>query len=540
MVVFYMRLTYHNGRSNKSGGVYSAKHNDRNFNIENVDHIDSDKQNQNEFWHCYNKTDPNLTFEQAEKKFYEDHFGKFLAERNEKYLKQRHKDKVQTVDDYLKSRKSCPEEIIFAVGNVKDFKNIDTKKITRVYNEFMHWRRDKYPNVVCIDVALHADEEGVPHIQERVAWIAHDKNGNEMVNQGQALREMGVEIFDPQKKESRYNNAKITFTRDCRQKFFEICRGYGIEIEEKPKERSEVGLSLTEYKTRQEEQKLQEIKSELEKLKSENKILKTKNEKLIKDVRMMEIMKNDFKEWLNKASDELPKKEERLKFVKAEIDKGEKDLREVQKIIKKRDVLNQECESAKNIYNELENKIVGFVKPIINLKEAEKNNDLDARESAINEISQSLNKILPKMDMYNDIYQDNYEKGYQKFSKANPNVHEGEKGLAFMKEVVRVHGTRTDKIVGAVNAIASVNRDNSPRNINHLLSGTMVSVPYKQSQNIGGQGILSKIIDKIAGKGDKWASLVIPPSRENDLDDWNMLSETEKADRRASQPIDRY
>ena len=66
---------------------------------------------------------------------------------------------------------------------------------------------------------------------------------------------MGVERPDTNKPQTRYNNAKITYTRKCREHLIELCRGYGIDIELQPKERSETGLTQTEYKARQEDKK---------------------------------------------------------------------------------------------------------------------------------------------------------------------------------------------------------------------------------------------------------------------------------------------
>lgn len=447
--VFCMRVTFHNGRGAKGGGVFSSKHNDRNFNIENADHIDPDRQDQNFYWHCYKKTEPNLTFEQAEKNFYSEHFGKFLTARNEKYLKQRHKDKVQTIDDYLRSRKSCPEEIIFAIGNVKDFKNLDTEKIAKVYNDFRHWRREKFPNVVSLNVALHADEEGVPHIQERVVWIAHDENGNKMVSQGQALKEMGVEIFDPSKKESRYNNAKITFTRDCREKFFEICRAYGIEIEEKPKERSEVGLSLMEYKTRQEEVKIKNLKMELEDLKEENKNLTTENEDLKKSNIMLRVMRDDY-------AREAELNFKQLEKLRVETREEKKEFKSIENNIS---IEREKLETLENLVKVCgDNKELDFVVDVI----------------------KANNKTMQTKPVYDRdgqmVFNDN----------GKPKV------------------TR----VGALS-------DLTAKKLLNLIFDKLTS------KNIGGGGLTMY-------------------TKKDDLDDWNLLSEAEKEDRKVHQAFDNY
>ena len=52
-----MKLTRHNGRARQyiagKNGVYNPKHNDRRFDIENSEHIDADRANQNIYWDCY-------------------------------------------------------------------------------------------------------------------------------------------------------------------------------------------------------------------------------------------------------------------------------------------------------------------------------------------------------------------------------------------------------------------------------------------------------------------------------------------------------
>ena len=131
--------------------------------------------------------------------------------------------------------------------------------------QLIAWEQKTFPNVQILDVALHVDEEGAPHMHERKVWIGHDKTGNAVVGQTKALLEMGISAPNPEKKYNRYNNPKITYTRMIRENLLDICREHGLEVEEHPKEASRNGLSLEEYKTRQEMAKLAEITNEIEK-----------------------------------------------------------------------------------------------------------------------------------------------------------------------------------------------------------------------------------------------------------------------------------
>ena len=47
-----MRATRHNGRAGKHG-AYNPKHNDRDFDLEHADHIDTVRAEGNVFWDCY-------------------------------------------------------------------------------------------------------------------------------------------------------------------------------------------------------------------------------------------------------------------------------------------------------------------------------------------------------------------------------------------------------------------------------------------------------------------------------------------------------
>lgn len=259
-----MRLTAHNGRSGKHG-VYSAKHNDRNFTSE-AEHIDKTKNSLNVFWHRYSKTDPDLTFEDAEKRFYEDHFQTALDKMNAKAVACRHRDRIKTMDQYRQSKKSCPEEEIIQIG-CKD-NTVDNKLLWTIVAEQIQWEMLQFPQYKVLDVALHMDEEGAPHIHKRGVWVAHDIDGVEIVGQAKALEEMGVKKPDPEKKQGRYNNPKMTYTRLCREHLFELAKKHGLNLEKAPKEHSRAGLSLEEYKANQEIAKAMQAQKDYEDIKS--------------------------------------------------------------------------------------------------------------------------------------------------------------------------------------------------------------------------------------------------------------------------------
>lgn len=78
-----MKVTIHNGRTGKEG-VYNPKHNDRNFDLSNAEHIDPERTKNNWYWNCFDN--PNMSFEEVERNFYEEHCAAHLKAQNERYI----------------------------------------------------------------------------------------------------------------------------------------------------------------------------------------------------------------------------------------------------------------------------------------------------------------------------------------------------------------------------------------------------------------------------------------------------------------------
>lgn len=244
-----MRATIHNGRTSHLG-AFTPKHNDRNFNIKNAEHIDPERVRNNRYW---NWTGKEITFEAAEIAFYEKYISAHLEAQNARYRAQRHAERAKTMDEYRKSPQTCPEEVILQIGKAGD--TIPADMMARIIQEQINWEQRQFPGVKVLDVALHMDEQGAPHIHERRAWVYTDRDGNLAISQNKSLEQMGVELPNPDKPRGRFNNRKQTFSRMCREHLLKICREHGLEIEEIPQEKSKSGLSHVAYMTRQEEEK---------------------------------------------------------------------------------------------------------------------------------------------------------------------------------------------------------------------------------------------------------------------------------------------
>lgn len=249
-----MRATIHNGRSGRNG-TYNPRHNDRNFNVKNAEHIDQERIKLNHYWNYLE--DDSLTFEQAEKTFYEQHCSEHLNAVNQRYKEQRHPERIKSMNEYRTSRQSCPEETILMLGNKADY--IPPHILQRICNEFKTWEESAFPGLHIIDMALHMDEQGAPHIHERKVWLYKDKDGFDAVGQDKTLQRAGIEPPHPEQPRTRYNNRKQTASKMMREQFFEICRKHGLEsmLETEPQEKSRSGLELIDYKANKAEERAQ-------------------------------------------------------------------------------------------------------------------------------------------------------------------------------------------------------------------------------------------------------------------------------------------
>lgn len=248
-----MRATIHNGRTGKDG-AYNTKHNDRQFDIRNAEHIDPERVKNNRYWNWTGN--PKMSFEDAEAAFYEQHIKQHLDAQNARYRAQRHAERAKTMDEYRKSPQTCPEEVILQIGKMGD--TIPADMMARIIQEQINWEQQQFPGVKVLDVALHMDEQGAPHIHERRAWVYTDKDGNFAISQNKALEQMGVELPNPNKPRSRFNNRKMSFSRMCREHLLQICREHGLEIEEIPQEKSRSGRTLEDYQAGEAEKRAAE------------------------------------------------------------------------------------------------------------------------------------------------------------------------------------------------------------------------------------------------------------------------------------------
>ena len=264
------RANGHRSRKGTNGKPTTARHNDRDFDVSKAAHIDESLLQENEYWKLIDlqRAFPDAaipqtaTFDEYEHQIYEIFFGKALEVRNEKQIAAWHKNRVQTMEQFRRNAKMCPEESIWTIGNRDN--RIEPEVLKECFLEFLEWHKQTFPNVLLLDAALHRDEpDAAPHFHLRQVWFHQtaDADGNTYleVHQGEALKAMGIERPEPDKKESRYNNAKVTYTAVLHEKWLDIAEAHGIEVERTPQEKEKSGLPLLKFKAQTLEKKIDEM-----------------------------------------------------------------------------------------------------------------------------------------------------------------------------------------------------------------------------------------------------------------------------------------
>lgn len=234
------RLTYHNGYRDKNGKPYGNKHNQREG-FEKPKNADK-----NEYWDY--QIWGTESFSQSEKMLYKYAFRDFVKTHNEKCKKRGQYARCITVEQYRE--KHPPEETLLYLGT----ENVNVEALKATFEDFREWIKQECNTDTCgielLNAALHMDE-ATPHIQFRKVYWYTDKDGNAQVSQTKALEGLGYKRPDPMKPNGRYNNVKMTFDAVCRAKLIEIAKSHGVELETKPLPKDQVGLSIDEYRARE-------------------------------------------------------------------------------------------------------------------------------------------------------------------------------------------------------------------------------------------------------------------------------------------------
>lgn len=270
-----IRVTQHRGRVGKAGTT--ADHIDRQGklkelqekNPEKVKHIDQNRSKYNKYYaygigQWTGKNVQEKTIREAEVKCYADYLGGQIERVNAAAIKRRHLEDMTSPEKLYEAPKTRPEEVLTQIGKIDDLgTETNWKKLSEdleaIEIEYLKWHQERFPNVIVLSYGVHVDE-GLPHLHERHIYV-HHKDGHLEIGQERALEEMGVELPDPEKTRSRYNNRKITYTKICREKLIEIVKEYGYQVIEQPQERSKTRI---DKETAEAEKRLERVLEKME------------------------------------------------------------------------------------------------------------------------------------------------------------------------------------------------------------------------------------------------------------------------------------
>ena len=238
-----MKATLHIGKG-------SVKHNDRNFNINNATHIDQTRQNENFYINRY--LDDTITFEECERRYFQENYLQGLEAQNEKYRKRRQYGYIRSIDDLMKSEKTQVREMILQIGNKNN--HPDKEVLLQCIYQFNEEFNRRYgTNAHILNIAIHNDET-TSHAHIRFVCDYIDKDGMKKIGIDKALKKLGIKPPKENAKADRYNNVLQTFTEQIRFIWNTIIKRNGIELDETVKNASQKHLTVLEYK----DKKLQE------------------------------------------------------------------------------------------------------------------------------------------------------------------------------------------------------------------------------------------------------------------------------------------
>lgn len=410
----YVKLTRHNGRVGKNG-VYNPKHNDRQFDIDNSEHIDLERAKRNVYWDCYNgirsaslngNDEIVDSFEEVEQLFYKLHYQDYVEGQNARNLKNRHPERNRTTDDIRTHKKTCPEETIYQIGTKDDYVAPDV--LVTIVTEFITELADRFgEHFHLLNWSLHLDES-TPHIHERHVFDCENAYGEIFPQQEKALETLGFELPNPEKKAGRFNNRKMVFDAACRILLFDICKRHGLELEEEPSYGGREYLEKQDY-IRMKQKK--EIASLEESIQNQVELVNQKKyevfeqeiqykENNIRIIDQEKKLKEQSEEFLDNA-DRILRQDEILKQLEFKIEDVEKLIDDVaievyEKAVEK--IADEiEISTRKEDIKLVEDSKKWVLSPERKASKREKQYALDRLDGVIKKIEHAISKTISKM-----------------------------------------------------------------------------------------------------------------------------------------------
>ena len=329
-----MKLTRHNGRSGKNG-VYNPKHNDRNFKIENSEHIDPELAKQDFLWDCYqgfattelrDREELSARFEKVEQAFYFDQYFEYCDGQHERNYRRGHTERDRSTEDLRLSKKTCPEESIIQIGTKEE--HVDPILLLKIASDYFSEFEKRFgTNVHILDWALHLDEK-TPHIHERHVFDVVNQYGEIQPAQDKALEALGVTLPYLDRPKSKTNNRKVMFDSICRTMLFDICKKHGLNLDEEPSYGGRKYLEKQDYILMKQKEKLAEQETQIgqkQQVINEADARIGEKERALKE---LESQAGEKQQALEHTEAQLDEKRQALKDTESQISEGQKTIEE--------------------------------------------------------------------------------------------------------------------------------------------------------------------------------------------------------------------
>jgi len=197
-------------------------------------------------------------FKDAEISLYKERYGGqngHLTVQNEKYKAKRNYKRMMTIEQFYNSPRYTPVEKILQYGNKDDpdeckpdketFENMMDEYLTQL----MKWNDEHGNHIQFLDCAIHTDEASI-HAHLRFTMDYVDENGVIRCDQERALEAAGIELPDPTKPKSRWNNRNEVFLEITRNMWYDVCDQFGYPVIREPLPRTIPHQDIRTFKDR--------------------------------------------------------------------------------------------------------------------------------------------------------------------------------------------------------------------------------------------------------------------------------------------------
>lgn len=292
--------------------------------------------------------------------------GKKLDQYNLRQIQTRHPERVKTIDEWIEATKRTHKgkdimsEYIIQIGDRytgspyemetdKDGNIIDTdgqkikswdtrktpaykngeikeskisKKLKRIYKDFLKEFQKKNPRARIVCAAIHGDEHGGLHMHINVIWFCDTRNGIGIgLGKTSAMAQQYQEQEGIKTKNTQAKNAQVLWQTDMRWLLKSVAEKHGIERQDMGN--TEEHDSIPEYKKKQDkrcealEAKEEELNRKEAELKQKEKELYEKERILNTDIAKQEwyILKTRHKEYYAKIHAEYLKQKKSNKSI---------------------------------------------------------------------------------------------------------------------------------------------------------------------------------------------------------------------------------